>query len=162
MSLTICCFVVYSTRRFVLCLALYCFVLVFVSPFSIAITSFGEERVILVLLLRLFYLRLFGFVCFLFILVSGKGCGVWLWHSLDFSLTFFSIETITRRIKLCSMKTTNQLSDMAFADWAEETYRLTHLCIVSHKRNLNKQCRAWRLIWIYTVCIKYKNVYKTW
>ena len=35
---------VYSTRRFVLCLALYYFVLVFFSPFSIAITSLGEER----------------------------------------------------------------------------------------------------------------------
>ena len=38
------CFVVYSTRRFVLCLNLRHFVLVFFSPFSIAITSLGEER----------------------------------------------------------------------------------------------------------------------
>ena len=37
-------FVVYSARRFVLCLTLCHFVLVFFSPFSIAITSFGEER----------------------------------------------------------------------------------------------------------------------
>ena len=43
-SLTLCCFVVYSTRRFVLCLTLCYFVLVFFSPFSIAITSLGEER----------------------------------------------------------------------------------------------------------------------
>ena len=35
---------VYSTRRFNLCLTLYHFVLVFFSPFSIAITSLGEER----------------------------------------------------------------------------------------------------------------------
>ena len=35
---------VYPTRRFVLCLALCYFVLVFFSPFSIAITSLGEER----------------------------------------------------------------------------------------------------------------------
>ena len=34
---------VYSTRRFVLCLTLCYFVLVFFSPFSIAITSIGEE-----------------------------------------------------------------------------------------------------------------------
>ena len=34
---------VYSTRRFVLCLALCHFVLVFFSPFSIPITSLGEE-----------------------------------------------------------------------------------------------------------------------
>ena len=38
------CFVVYSTRRFVVCLSVCHFVLVFFSPFSIAITSLGEER----------------------------------------------------------------------------------------------------------------------
>ena len=42
------CFVIYSTRRFILCLTLYYFVLVFFSPFSIAITSFGEERATLI------------------------------------------------------------------------------------------------------------------
>ena len=36
---------VYSTRVFVLCLAMCYFVLVFYSPFSIAITSLGEERI---------------------------------------------------------------------------------------------------------------------
>ena len=35
---------VYSRRRFVLCLTLCHFVLVFFSPFSIAITSLGEAR----------------------------------------------------------------------------------------------------------------------
>ena len=35
---------VYSTRRFVLCLTLCYFVFVFFSPFSIAITSLGEDR----------------------------------------------------------------------------------------------------------------------
>ena len=37
-------FVVSSTWRFILCFTLCHFVLVFFSPFSIAITSFGEER----------------------------------------------------------------------------------------------------------------------
>ena len=73
-SLALCCFVVYSTRRFVLSIALCYFVLVFFSPLSLAITSLGEERVILVLFLHVFDLRLFGFVCFLFHLLSGKGC----------------------------------------------------------------------------------------
>ena len=41
---TLCCFLVYSTRRFVVCLSVCHFVLVFFSPFSIAITSLGEER----------------------------------------------------------------------------------------------------------------------
>ena len=35
---------VYSTRLFVVCLSLCYFVLVFFRPFSIAITSLGEER----------------------------------------------------------------------------------------------------------------------
>ena len=43
-SLTLCCFVVYSTRRFVVCLSVCHFVLVFFSPFSTAITSLAEER----------------------------------------------------------------------------------------------------------------------
>ena len=67
---------IYSTGRFVLSLDLCYFVLVFFSPFSIAITSLGEERANLSLSVRLFDLRLFGFVCFLFFLVSGKGCGL--------------------------------------------------------------------------------------
>ena len=35
---------VYSTRRFVLCLTWCHFVLVFFNPFNIAITSLGEEN----------------------------------------------------------------------------------------------------------------------
>ena len=44
---------------------------------------------VLVLFVRLFGLCLFRFFGFLFLVGSGKGCGLWLWHSLDFSLTFF-------------------------------------------------------------------------
>ena len=51
----------------------------------------GERELILVLFVCLFDLCLFGFVGFLFLLGSRKGCGLWLWHSLDFSLTFFTI-----------------------------------------------------------------------
>ena len=49
------------------------FFLVFFSPFSIAITSLGEERANLSAL-SFVDLRLFSFFCFLFLLVSGKGC----------------------------------------------------------------------------------------
>ena len=49
----------------------------------------GKRELILVLFVRLFGLCLFRFVGFLFLLGSGKGCGLWLWHSLDFSLTLF-------------------------------------------------------------------------
>ena len=64
-------------RGDVVCLSVCHFVLVFFSPFSIAITSLGKEReLILVLFVRLFDLCLFGFVSFLFLLRSGKGCGL--------------------------------------------------------------------------------------
>ena len=65
---------VYSTRRFVSCFTLCYFVLGFFNPFSIAITSLEEERANLSAFGRLYDLRLFGFVCFLFLLVSWKGC----------------------------------------------------------------------------------------
>ena len=39
-----CCFVVYSTRRFVVCFSVCRFVLVFFGPFGIAVASLGEER----------------------------------------------------------------------------------------------------------------------
>ena len=56
---------------------------------ALQLPRLGKEDLILVVFIHLFNLRLFGFVCFLFLLVSGKGYGLWLWHSLGFSLTFF-------------------------------------------------------------------------
>ena len=56
---------------------------------ALRLPRLGKRELILVLFVRFFDLCLFGFVGFLFLLVTGKGCGLWLWHSLDFSLTFF-------------------------------------------------------------------------
>ena len=56
----------------------------------------GKRELILVLFVRLFGLCLFRFVGFLFLLGSGKGCGLWLWHSLDFSLTFRFIRSFVK------------------------------------------------------------------
>ena len=50
LSLTLCCFVVSSTRRFVLCLTLCYFVLVFFSPFiALRLPGLGKKELILVL-----------------------------------------------------------------------------------------------------------------
>ena len=62
----------------------------------------GERELILVLFVRLFDLCLFGFVGFLFLLGSGKGCGLWLWHSLDFSLFWDRAIKIGKVIVLAS------------------------------------------------------------
>ena len=96
---------VYSTRRFVLCLdrskaVVPVLVLLFVAlwfilqgdlfyvlPSVILLLCFsvllalrlprlGKRELILRLVVRLFDLFLFGFVSFLFLLVSGKGCGL--------------------------------------------------------------------------------------
>ena len=56
---------------------------------ALRLPRLGKRELILVFFVRLFNLCLFGFVGFLFLLVSGKGCCLWLWHSLDVSLTFF-------------------------------------------------------------------------
>ena len=56
---------------------------------ALRLPRLGKRDLILVLFVRLIDLCLFGFVGFLFLLVSGKGCGLWLWHSPDFSQLFF-------------------------------------------------------------------------
>ena len=73
---TLRCFVVYSTRRFVLCLTLCHFVLVFFSPFNIAITSLGEERANLGAF-HTFVRFVLVWICrFPLLLMSWKGCGL--------------------------------------------------------------------------------------
>ena len=66
-----------STRRFVVCLSMCHFVLVFFSPFRLS--RLGKRELILVLFVRLFDLCLFGFVDFLFLFgsvcVGGRGGG---------------------------------------------------------------------------------------
>ena len=86
---------VYSTRRFVVCLSVCRFVLVFSVLLVLRLPRLGKRELILVLFVRLFGLCLFRFVGFHFLLGSGKGCGLWLWHSLDFSLTFFVIVALS-------------------------------------------------------------------
>ena len=43
---------------------------------ALRLPCLGKRDLILVLFVRLFDLRLFGYVCFFFLLVSGKGCGL--------------------------------------------------------------------------------------
>ena len=74
-------FVVYSTRRFVLCLTLCHFVLVFFSPFSIAITSLGEERA------NLSAFR--TFVRFVLVWICRIPLPLGVWEGLRFVIFFF-------------------------------------------------------------------------
>ena len=67
---------VHSTRRFVLSLAVCYFVFVFFSPFSIAITSLGEEKANLSAFRTFVRFALFCFACFLFLVVPGKSYGL--------------------------------------------------------------------------------------
>ena len=57
-------------------LTLCYFVIVFISPFSIAITSLGEERTNLSVFRTFVRYALVWFCLFPFRLVSGKGCGL--------------------------------------------------------------------------------------
>ena len=67
---------VYSTRRFVICLSVCHFVLVFFSPFSIAITSLGEEKA------NLGAFR--AFVRFVLVLICRFPLPLGVWEGLQF------------------------------------------------------------------------------
>ena len=49
--------------------------LCFLVLLALPLLRLGKRKLILVLFVRLFDLRLFGFVCFLFLLVFERGCG---------------------------------------------------------------------------------------
>ena len=53
-----------------------CAILFLCFSVLLALPRLGKRELILVLFVRLFDLRLFGFVCFLFLSVSGKGCSL--------------------------------------------------------------------------------------
>ena len=60
---------VYSTRRFVLpCVIL---LLYFSVLLALRLPRLGKRELVLVIVVRLFDSRLFGFVCFLFLFLSG-------------------------------------------------------------------------------------------
>ena len=67
---------VYLTRRFVLCLTLFYYVLVFFSPISIAVTSLGEERANLSAFCMFVRFVLVWICRFPLPLGAGKGCGL--------------------------------------------------------------------------------------
>ena len=70
-----------------LCVILFlCFLVLLV----LRLPRLGKRERILVLFIHLFGLCLFRFVGFLFPLGSGKGCGLSLWYSLDFSRSSWS------------------------------------------------------------------------
>ena len=56
-----------------LCVILFLYFLVLLA---LRLPRLGKRKLILVFFVRLFDLCLFGFVGFLFLLVSGKGCGL--------------------------------------------------------------------------------------
>ena len=65
-----------STSRYFDDLPCCIFFLCFSVLLALRLPRLGKRELILVLFVRLFDLCLFGFVGFLFLLVSGKGCGL--------------------------------------------------------------------------------------
>ena len=81
---------VYSARRFVVCLTLCHFVLVFFSSFSIAITSLGEERANLSAFCMFDRFVLVWICRFPLPFDVWEGLRFVIVAPLDFSLTFYS------------------------------------------------------------------------
>ena len=86
----ICCMscIVLVFSFFFLCVCVCVCVCVLFSPLSVAFTSLGKKRANLGAF-RTFVRFALVWFCFLFLFMSRMGCGLWLWYSLDFSLTFF-------------------------------------------------------------------------
>ena len=78
----------FTLRGFVLCLSLCYFVLLFYSPFSIAITLLGEERANLSAFRMFVRFALVWFCLFSFPLGVWEGCGLWLCTLWTFLLPF--------------------------------------------------------------------------
>ena len=81
-----------------------------VAPFVLAVLSprLGKRELVYVLLVHLFVLYVLVFVIFLFLLVSGVGCGLWLCDSQDVSYTFW-------HTKIDSEMLINPLCNLPFA-----------------------------------------------
>ena len=119
---------VYSTRRFVLYHTLCHFFLVIFSPFSIAITSLGEERANLSAFLYVCSIC----ACFLNLSVSSSPWGLGraafffllLWQSLDFSLTFVFI-TLDSKQCVCVVTDWNRLAETVLMNTDNMSLRTT-------------------------------------
>ena len=128
---THCCFVVCSAGRFVVCLSVCRFVLVFSGPFGVAVASLGggeEGRgecggggvLILVLFVRLFGLCLFGlvgdlgafraFVRFVLVWICRFPLPLGVWEGLQFVIvalpglfSYLFFQTTGARIDICKV-----------------------------------------------------------
>ena len=117
--LLFCCFVVYSTRRFVLVLPGDILFLFFFSPFSIAITSLGEERANLSVFCTFVWFELVWF------------CRVWEWLRLVivalpglFSYLFFRSQITYSFVKCGLFFSSIPQSDMSRLEYLEVFQRV--------------------------------------
>ena len=150
-SLTLCCFVVYSTRRFVVCLSMCHLVLVFFSPFSIAITSLGEERA------NLSAFR--TFVRFVLVWICRFPLPLWVWEGMRFvivalpglfSYFFFSEQSRLAFLTFCltlkrQEKLHLKLSSVYVVCWIFLQTFQTYFCIPANSMDPDQ-------IWVHTVC----------
>ena len=109
---------VYSTRRFVLCLTLCHFVLVFFSPFSIAITSLGEEKA------NLSAFR--TFVRFVLVWICRFPLPLGVWEGLRFVLValpgFFSYPFFSYESEFGAVQTLIVLKDVHGMTWVSSVW----------------------------------------
>ena len=141
----------YEAICFKFCVILF---LCFSVLLALRLPSLGKRELILVLFVRLFDLRLFGFVCFLFLFLSRKGCGLWLWHSLDFPLSFF----------VCSRANSKSQKFSPFRTWRKSLLNLNMRDMTTLQMwttlKWGKQSKCHQdAVWILLLNIKVTNVY---
>ena len=107
---------------------------------ALRLSHLGKRELILVLFVHLFDLCLFGFVGFLFLLVSGKGYG--LWHTLDFSLTFFLYRV---KIAKWSLSLSLSLSPVLYITIATIHIYIVHYCMTQEMTCLSFKLTVWHI-----------------
>ena len=120
-----------------------------VSSFLLALWSsrLGKRELVCVLLgICLFVLCVLVFVIFLFLLVSGVGCGLYLWHSLDFS--------INRFVKLHE----STVADFVHAFWKHFRKEITYFEHAFKVTNMCSQTRKFDIVTLTDVHGKLLNV----
>ena len=116
----------YSTRRFILCLTLCHFVLVFFSSLSNAITSLGEERA---------YLSVFcTFVRFVLVWFCPFPLPLGVWEGLRFVIEAFPGHFSYSFCSLISMSLLNSQQNVNHFDCCYQQLQQRRIAIMTSKR----------------------------
>ena len=91
-------------KRWIHVASMYCSGVLFSVLLALWSPRLGKRELVYVLLLHLFVYFALIFVFFFFLLVSVVGCGLWLWHSLDFYIIIWTTSCENVSYAICEQQ----------------------------------------------------------